>query len=1077
MTGYEQSFWTKSSTEIITIPTRVDNKTGNRIILWKDVQQYFKNAQGVLNDGKAVLFLTDDNFEYLIPLRIPYHPNGVLEVVVEDTVINSIGNFEYGPNATIGHISQGTMAADWIHTANRCYGSFNEGTALQASLTSFYSPFSPYSVGATADIDSVSQQAASLFISSAQSNERTLAVYQGTTDTEAFPLTYAPHQTYNLNTGAMQPSQESITSSIKGAMNEHFQKLQAEMGKNRELQEQILSIQQQTLDRLAVIQNRLQAVLTQTYQLHEYPIPRLFIVLPKQTRSQHKLLKPFSDQFRLYFLCECGAHTMPEGSTTQHEIHMAKHEGYDLDKPNEFFEKYGSYVLALMYMVKYGIMAAGIVVPPLASSKVMDGLDTAEKHMDYLKKNIGPLVDDSIAFLQDHKSAVADDVSKNGDSLQLEKMEVLEGADLRQLESYLKAKDKHRVLGNLYRIVTHEGYVKWVCIDHYRANYRESASQGLREIVDLHKGSFMEDLGSIQIELGSYTRAKQFYNALMNSRGVHKLDITLAWDLTMSELQKLADTVAAANIVDLTIDGTFFQGPARDVINRNRRYDPIMQIASNGRLQSLTLIGLKNMPQRIGLDSFARVSNLRSLKLYETIFTNVEGEMSFLGRILTSTPSLVHLRLSHPNATYRAKAVAALLSDRHGLETLDINNEILLTRAVVTQGRITAFKVKIRPKVDVLGVFYDLVEVLRANPFLSEITIEFHAKFVPVVIDLISARLESKKTALRRVVLKSSSGEPAIVAEFEDGGGIPDVSVSVNIGYKVSTEPFLLLLESYGWSVKALDVRFNEIDDRFAQAFDKGTEEKGSKLRTLKFDSTELSHRGWKNLGSVMERSLSLDHLDIKLGREGGRIVHWRLEKLLTLKSAALRGLELGICTPEDVRPWFEVAFPTRLAFPNLVSLKIVPARLVTIEASPSHVQWISAMTAAATKQASLLTSSSLPGMTLNESSDFTTNTLKTWSPLKRLILRNVDLQPRDWAVVIEDLDFSALQELDLSHTNFSLKELDLLVKSIGKVDFTLPLRFLGLTCTQLRTHEDMLILQAASDVLKEKAPDAMVEF
>jgi hypothetical protein len=150
-------------------------------------------------NGTTTVYFPDS----LIPLRIPYHPDGILEVVVEDAVNNSICNSKYDPNATIGHISQGTMATDWIHTANRSYGSFNEGTALQAPLTSVYSPFSPYSVGTTADIDSVSQQAASLFISSAQSGERTLAVYQGTTDTEAFPLTYAPHQTYNLNMGAI----------------------------------------------------------------------------------------------------------------------------------------------------------------------------------------------------------------------------------------------------------------------------------------------------------------------------------------------------------------------------------------------------------------------------------------------------------------------------------------------------------------------------------------------------------------------------------------------------------------------------------------------------------------------------------------------------------------------------------------------------------------------------------------------------------------------------------------------------------------------------------------------------------
>jgi hypothetical protein len=46
-------------------------------------------------------------------------------------------------------------------------------------------------------------------------------------------------------------------------------------------------------------------------------------------------------------------------------------------------------------------------------------------------------------------------------SEQMESNEVLEGADLRQLETFLKNKDKDSVLGNLFRTVTTEGYVKW----------------------------------------------------------------------------------------------------------------------------------------------------------------------------------------------------------------------------------------------------------------------------------------------------------------------------------------------------------------------------------------------------------------------------------------------------------------------------------------------------------------------------------------------------------------------------------------------------------------------------------------
>ena len=46
-------------------------------------------------------------------------------------------------------------------------------------------------------------------------------------------------------------------------------------------QEEMKQMQQQALGQLAVLQSRVQAVLTQTYELHEYPIPRLFVVLPQ----------------------------------------------------------------------------------------------------------------------------------------------------------------------------------------------------------------------------------------------------------------------------------------------------------------------------------------------------------------------------------------------------------------------------------------------------------------------------------------------------------------------------------------------------------------------------------------------------------------------------------------------------------------------------------------------------------------------------------------------------------------------------------------------------------------------------
>jgi hypothetical protein len=62
-TSLSQAFRAKSNPNIITIPTRQDAKSKQRIVRWKDIQQYFMDAQGIMNGGDAVLFLTDDDLD------------------------------------------------------------------------------------------------------------------------------------------------------------------------------------------------------------------------------------------------------------------------------------------------------------------------------------------------------------------------------------------------------------------------------------------------------------------------------------------------------------------------------------------------------------------------------------------------------------------------------------------------------------------------------------------------------------------------------------------------------------------------------------------------------------------------------------------------------------------------------------------------------------------------------------------------------------------------------------------------------------------------------------------------------
>ncbi|CAO3572642.1 unnamed protein product [Mortierella alpina] len=97
------------------------------------------------------------------------------------------------------------------------------------------------------------------------------------------------------------------------------------------LQEQVLQnqaevkqMQQQALAQLVVLQSRVKAVLTQTYELREYPIPRLFVVLP-QDPSRWDSVNVFANKFRLYFLCECGEHTKSINSTSKIPHHILWH--------------------------------------------------------------------------------------------------------------------------------------------------------------------------------------------------------------------------------------------------------------------------------------------------------------------------------------------------------------------------------------------------------------------------------------------------------------------------------------------------------------------------------------------------------------------------------------------------------------------------------------------------------------------------------------------------------------------------------------------------------------------------------
>ncbi|KAI8347723.1 hypothetical protein B0O80DRAFT_464991 [Mortierella sp. GBAus27b] len=382
---------------------------------------------------------------------------------------------------------------------------------------------------------------------------------------------------------------------------------------NQRQHDEKMRLQRETLSVLSVMQREHRALLTQTYEMHEYTIPRLFIVVPKVVGPQDWGTRPSTDQYQLFFLCECDENAMLEGSKTPPEIHLAHHSGYDLDRPNEFFEKYGGYLLRIMEMVMFGVNdVAGMVVPPLSTLKIFNTLDITQQPYADLRKNIHILVNAVVVTLKS-RSGNNGSTDTNLDDPDHGMLEALAGADLRQVENFLKDRDKDRFLGNLYRNVTPQGHVKWVCYKHYLSGRQQNAVLALKDMVEIvYGGSFCQEQSRIEIKLEANSDAKRFYDAMIKVRGIQELDFTFAWKVIMADLESLANAVTKANVIRLSVNGCHFKWP-KELIVRGRRYDNLAKILFNGRIQDFTINQSEEFFSRIDVSQMAQAPKLRNV--------------------------------------------------------------------------------------------------------------------------------------------------------------------------------------------------------------------------------------------------------------------------------------------------------------------------------------------------------------------------------------------------------------------------------------------------------------------------------
>ncbi|CAF5050484.1 unnamed protein product, partial [Rotaria sp. Silwood1] len=169
------------------------------------------------------------------------------------------------------------------------------------------------------------------------------------------------------------------------------------------------------------------------YQLHDITTPRYFFILP--TRQCDEMLindeqNWFRIHYKLYFLCEC--------SHEPNEMHVAPHED----------------------IVRILLSCGRFILLRNDGTSQLKFNNPAEKEI--IKQQL-KLIETLINKFDNTRtrpgSSITDLQKSRGTSLQEE--------ELRELETYLQVVDNKCTLGNLYRTITVNGQVLWVCTKHY----------------------------------------------------------------------------------------------------------------------------------------------------------------------------------------------------------------------------------------------------------------------------------------------------------------------------------------------------------------------------------------------------------------------------------------------------------------------------------------------------------------------------------------------------------------------------------------------------------------------------------
>ncbi|KAG9324663.1 hypothetical protein KVV02_000340 [Mortierella alpina] len=548
---------------------------------------------------------------------------------------------------------------------------------------------------------------------------------------------------------------------------------------------------------------------------------------------------------------------------------------------------------------------------------------------------------------------------------------------------------------------------------------------------------------SIRLSLHSYTKRTQ------------ELVIKLDWDATLDDLRTFASAVAKANIISLTVDGWAFKGPALDVVNRSRRYDPILQLISNGRLQMMYLKSFEDFYQRISSTAARMAPHLRVLSIGSWLSASSSTSMAALSRIIECCPSLQELTLScqsipgvfgtimeracrmqklktltlaSPGPTLKMRfsygkdcAIEAEVSSLHALSPEE--------QEFLQKGHLTKLSVKhaLKPT----DPEAPLAWILDGNLHLSEVELVCAPERFPSLIELMtetrarllrtrgavsSCRLQLRNSVWDSLEQKNRLGvdgavdRVSMVVTYAEAETPADIKTDLVMGFTLPEIgcDMTSLLMLYGWSIERLTTN-RMFNDTHAALLEDSTAALGCKLVDVLMDPTSLGPAGVSSVNRILGRAENLKRFILHFGGLEDMMQQKKAVKLLREHGTRMTGLSLIVGSERSWLKSVEELFSSRERenWRRLNTLRVI-GRKNDIEIPEACAQWITEVISRPNHGEEAALGSEVP-------------------MIQELVLERVRFREQDWRRILQSVDITFMRTLSLANTNFGRAEFELL--------------------------------------------------